>query len=38
MAVIDAFHRAFPPGYFLSEWVGLVIKTLKPAWPHEAWD
>jgi hypothetical protein len=22
----------------LSEKVGLVIKTLKPAWPHEAWD
>jgi hypothetical protein len=38
MAVIDAFRRAFPPGCFLSERVGLVIKTLKPAWPHEAWD
>jgi len=38
MAVIEAFRRAFPPEDLLGERVGLVIKTLSPTGPHQAWD
>lgn len=38
MAVIEAFRRAFPPEDLLDERVGLVIKTLSTAGPHQAWD
>jgi hypothetical protein len=38
MAVLEAFRRAFPPSDVLGERVGLVIKTLTPAWPNKAWD
>lgn len=38
MAVLEAFRRAFPTNDLISEKVGLVIKTLIPAWPNQAWD
>jgi hypothetical protein len=38
IAVIEAFRRAFPPEDLLGEMVGLVIKTLSPTGPHQAWD
>jgi len=38
MAVIEAFRRAFRPEDLPGERVGLVIKTLSPAGPHQAWD
>jgi hypothetical protein len=38
MAVIEAFRCAFPPNDLLHERVGLVIKTLTPNGPHQAWS
>ncbi len=38
MAVIEAFRRAFPASELLGKKVDLVIKTLAPVSPNQAWD
>ncbi|MCP9931023.1 glycosyltransferase [Cyanobium sp. AMD-g] len=37
-AVIEAFQLAFPASDPLANRVALVIKTLRPGWPHPEWE